>query len=37
MKIVNIETFHLRVPLLDPPRDDPWHIMLLVRVEELSW
>jgi len=33
MKITNIESFRLRIPLLDRPRPDPWVEMLLVRVD----
>jgi hypothetical protein len=30
MKITNIESFRLRIPLLDRPRPEPWTEMLLV-------
>ncbi|MBT3361140.1 MAG: mandelate racemase/muconate lactonizing enzyme family protein [Rhodospirillales bacterium] len=33
MKITNLEVIRLHVPVLDRPRPDPWHNMLLVRVD----
>jgi L-alanine-DL-glutamate epimerase-like enolase superfamily enzyme len=33
MKITNIESFRLKIPLLDRPRPEPWTEMLLVRVD----